>query len=43
MIIGPFKEDGAKAHTHSLNSRMVPNEFSIFHRQRSLAPKLTRS
>ena len=26
-----------------LNSRMVPNEFSIFHRQRSLAPKLTRS
>ena len=26
-----------------LNSRMVPDEFSIFHRQRSLAPKLTRS
>ena len=22
-----------------LNSRMVPNEFSIFHRQRSLAPQ----
>ena len=26
-----------------LNSRIVPDEFSIFHRQRSLAPKLTRS
>ena len=26
-----------------LNSRMVPDEFSIFHRQRSLAPKLTQS
>ena len=26
-----------------LNSTMVPDEFSIFHRQRSLAPKLTRS
>ena len=28
-----FQEDGAKPHTHNLNSRMVPDEFSIFHRQ----------
>ena len=26
-----------------LNSRMVPDECSIFHRQRSLSPKLIRS
>ena len=26
-----------------LNSRMVPDELSIFHQQRSLAPKVTRS
>ena len=24
------EEDGAKAHTHSLNSRMVPDQFSSF-------------
>ena len=28
-----FEQDGAKPHTHSLNSRMVPHEFFIFHRQ----------
>ena len=28
-----FQEDGAKPHTHSLNSRTVPDKFSIFHRQ----------
>ena len=38
-----FQQDGAKAQTHSLNSRMMPDEFSIFHRQRSLTPKRTRS
>ena len=38
-----FEQDGTKPHAHSLNSRMVPHEFSTFHQQRSLAPKLTRS
>ena len=38
-----FQQDSAKPHTHSLNSRMMLDEFSIFHRQRSLVPKLTRS
>ena len=38
-----FQQDGAKATYACLNSRIVPDEFSIFHRQRSLAPKLTRS
>ena len=33
-----FQQDGAKPHTYSLNSRMVLDEFSIFHRQRSLWP-----
>ena len=28
-----FQEDGAKPHMHSLNSRMVPDKFSIFRRQ----------
>ena len=35
-----FQKDGAKSHTHS---EWCPDEFSIFHRQRSLASKLTQS
>ena len=42
VIIGPFEEDGAKPHTHSLNSRMVPDEFFIFRRHLILIVWTTR-